>query len=154
MIHTDAEKFWRDGYLILRNVFSADEIATYRQAAKRVLVPTADLLSDPTLTDLLLDDRILSIAKSILGGTPTYFGDSNVSIGPTGSGYHKDNCDRYDRKAPDWSTDRYPLIRFALAHAGGIFTTLVGRMERGAQTSRPGMNPASSAPYWPPGAFM
>jgi aminocarboxymuconate-semialdehyde decarboxylase len=35
---------------------------------------------------------------------------------------------------------RYPNIRFALAHAGGIFTALVGRMERGFETSRPGVN--------------
>ena len=35
---------------------------------------------------------------------------------------------------------RYPRIRFALAHAGGIFTSLVGRMERGFDTSRPGVD--------------
>lgn len=41
---------------------------------------------------------------------------------------------------------RFPGIRFALAHAGGIFTALVGRMERGAQTSRPGMDPGVERP--------
>jgi len=41
---------------------------------------------------------------------------------------------------------RYPSIRFALAHAGGIFTALVGRMERGAETSRPGIDLGAERP--------
>ncbi len=34
----------------------------------------------------------------------------------------------------------YPSIRFCLAHAGGIFTSLVGRLERGFDTERPGVD--------------
>lgn len=36
--------------------------------------------------------------------------------------------------------ERFAKIRFCLAHAGGIFTSLVGRMERGFETARPGMD--------------
>ena len=32
---------------------------------------------------------------------------------------------------------RYPKIRFCLAHAGGVFASLVGRLERGFETDRP-----------------
>ena len=32
---------------------------------------------------------------------------------------------------------RFPRIRFCLAHAGGMFTTLVGRTQRGFDTLRP-----------------
>ena len=35
---------------------------------------------------------------------------------------------------------RYPDIRFCLAHAGGTFASLIGRMQRGLDTSRPGVN--------------
>lgn len=35
---------------------------------------------------------------------------------------------------------RYPRIRFCLAHAGGIFSSLVGRIERGFDTARPGVD--------------
>ncbi|MGJ7504023.1 MULTISPECIES: amidohydrolase family protein [unclassified Variovorax] len=35
---------------------------------------------------------------------------------------------------------RYPRGRFCLAHAGGVFTSLVGRMERGFETRRPGVD--------------
>jgi aminocarboxymuconate-semialdehyde decarboxylase len=35
---------------------------------------------------------------------------------------------------------RYPRIRFCLAHAGGIFTSILGRLQRGFDTRRPGVN--------------
>ncbi|MGJ7498084.1 amidohydrolase family protein [Variovorax sp. RT4R15] len=35
---------------------------------------------------------------------------------------------------------KFPRVRFCLAHAGGVFTSLVGRMERGFETRRPGVN--------------
>lgn len=41
---------------------------------------------------------------------------------------------------------RYPRIRFTLAHAGGIFTTLIGRLERGFETTRPGVDMAVERP--------
>lgn len=34
---------------------------------------------------------------------------------------------------------RYPNIRFCLAHAGGVFPAIVGRLERGFATKRPGL---------------
>ena len=41
---------------------------------------------------------------------------------------------------------RFPAIRFCLAHAGGIFSTLVGRMERGFDTTRPGVDTTVERP--------
>jgi len=35
---------------------------------------------------------------------------------------------------------RYPKIRFCLAHAGGTFPALVGRLQHGFETRRPGLN--------------
>ena len=41
---------------------------------------------------------------------------------------------------------RYPGIRFCLAHAGGIFPALVGRMEHGFATHRPGVDTSQEVP--------
>lgn len=41
---------------------------------------------------------------------------------------------------------RFPSIRFCLAHGGGIFSTLVGRMERGFDTLRPGVDTTVERP--------
>jgi aminocarboxymuconate-semialdehyde decarboxylase len=35
---------------------------------------------------------------------------------------------------------RYPAIRFCLAHAGGMFTSIVGRLQKGFDTRRPGVD--------------
>ncbi|WP_423458249.1 amidohydrolase family protein [Ottowia sp. VDI28] len=41
---------------------------------------------------------------------------------------------------------QFPRIRFCLAHAGGMFTALVGRMQRGFDTERPGVDRALEPP--------
>ncbi len=41
---------------------------------------------------------------------------------------------------------RFPAIRFCLAHGGGIFPALVGRLQRGFDTSRPGIDTRVEAP--------
>jgi aminocarboxymuconate-semialdehyde decarboxylase len=41
---------------------------------------------------------------------------------------------------------RFPAIRFCLAHAGGIFPTLAGRMQRGFETQRPDLDQAVELP--------
>ncbi|WP_454871645.1 amidohydrolase family protein [Paraburkholderia xenovorans] len=43
--------------------------------------------------------------------------------------------------------ERYSRIRFCLAHAGGIFTSLIGRMERGFDTTRPGVDMTVERPF-------
>lgn len=41
---------------------------------------------------------------------------------------------------------RYPAIKFCLAHAGGAFPCLCGRLERGFLTNRPGIDVANTEP--------
>lgn len=41
---------------------------------------------------------------------------------------------------------RFPNIRFCLAHAGGILPTLVGRLQRGFDTKRPGVDLTVESP--------
>jgi hypothetical protein len=107
-------RFWRDGYAVIRSVFGADEIARFRE---RALASNAahkgDLLANPSLRDVLLDDRLLAIARSLLGARPVYSGDSSCVIGGRSHGWHKDNADPEDPRAPDWQ-GRYTPIRFGL----------------------------------------
>jgi aminocarboxymuconate-semialdehyde decarboxylase len=41
---------------------------------------------------------------------------------------------------------RHPRLRFCLAHAGGVFPAVVGRLQRGFDTSRPGIDRAVERP--------
>ena len=139
----DAERFWRDGYLLIKGVFSAEEIQEIRQESLRVLEKQeaqnlcekagavtrirGDLLSHDGLRHLVVDDRVLHIVRTILGGQPVYFGDSNFQIGRGLRGWHKDNRlpDRFIHTAGDWQ-GRYDVLRVGLylqdhaVHSGGL----------------------------------
>jgi hypothetical protein len=130
----DKKRFDEEGYLIVKNVFSPEEIESLREKAyhqyeldtKKGLAFTipgipskaryskGDLLSKELLRDTLLDDRILTIARTILGSNDIiYFGDSSYQLGVGLRGFHRDNIDRTDYNGPDWKGE-YTLIRIGI----------------------------------------
>jgi hypothetical protein len=133
-LNIDKNRFENEGYLIIKNVFTPEEIETLRKKAylqyeidtKKSLtfslpnMPTkaryskGDLLSKELLRDTLLDDRILKIARTILNNDNiVYFGDSSYQIGVGLRGFHRDNIDRTDYTGPDWNGE-YTLIRIGI----------------------------------------
>jgi hypothetical protein len=124
-IKLNPDRFWENGYSLIRGVFKSEEIVSLRKHALESVSHKGDLLSNPFLRTVLLDDKVLAIASRILGGTPVYFGDSTSSIGDKSHGYHKDNVDRNDINGPDWQS-RYTILRFGLylqdhsRHSGGL----------------------------------
>lgn len=139
---TRREQFQQQGYLIVRNVFTPEEIAQLRQAAyqhrdrqqqrglvaqvKQATSVKGDLLSKEGLGWVIYDPRIVAIATEILGDTPTYFGDSTYQIGTGTRGFHRDNLDRAGvGQGAEWD-DSYRMIRFGVylqdhdTYSGGI----------------------------------
>lgn len=131
------EFFDKNGYEIVRNVFTNNEIEDLRELvyqslnqdikngyASKVVSPNnaerhknvyytiGDLLIKP-LSKLLLDTRILEIAKVILGGNPTYFGESNYQVGVGDRGFHRDGVDRIFPIGTDWEED-YKIVRIGV----------------------------------------
>lgn len=126
----DAVKFFDEhGWVIFRNVFDVEEIRNFRQAVENIHRKgyAGDLLSSGELGGrrLVLDPRILDIARCILQGAPSYFGDSTASADVGAMGFHKDNPDREDVGAPDWRSP-YTVIRMGVylqdheSHSGGL----------------------------------
>lgn len=139
---TRRDQFEQQGYLIIRDVFTPDEVAQLRQSAyehrdrqqerglvtqvKQAASVKGDLLSKEGLGWVIYDPRIVAIATDILGDTPTYFGDSTYQVGTGTRGFHRDNLDRYQfGQGADWD-DAYRMIRFGVylqdhdAYSGGI----------------------------------
>jgi hypothetical protein len=122
-LEVDRAGFARDGYLHFPGVFSFEEVKGFRDFlvsnVPRTNDATAldvDLLTRPETEAFINDGRVLGVARQILGDTPIYFGDSSAMRYPKTaavSTFHKDNADRHDHAAPDWSDD-YPLIRFGI----------------------------------------
>src|SRR4030088_974587 len=118
-----ADCFARDGFVVVRNIFSRDEIQDLRQRLQRQFeadqleqkvlddkwnhteqkVGKGDLLSKPLLRDVVLDERVLNIASALLPPKPlVYFGDSSYSLGSGSRGFHRDNIDNKKARGPDW----------------------------------------------------
>ena len=132
-LHIDRKKFDADGYLLVPHVFSAQEIEQFRKLAyeqyeidkarhldyqlpnlSKARYVKGDLLSKEKLYNILLDERIVQIARTILGSDDlVYFGDSSYQIGTGLRGFHRDNIDRTFNDGPDWEGE-YTLIRIGI----------------------------------------
>jgi hypothetical protein len=123
--------YQRDGYILLKKVFSDTEIADFKsRVAKLVEVNKGEVnvrgevLSEPSLRSILLDDRILDTLKAILGTQLVYFGDSSYryDAGEGTRGFHKD----FYAEQEDPSSTECPAVRLGVYmqdhvnHSGGI----------------------------------
>ena len=122
----DVETFWREGYQIVRNVYSAAEIQALRDDAMETRSHGGDLLSNPRMARALTDGRMADVARTLLGSDEiVYAGDSSFTVNSSQHGWHKDNADRDDPNAPDWQ-GRYTILRFGIylqdhdKHTGGL----------------------------------
>jgi hypothetical protein len=136
-IRVPVEDFRRDGFVIVRNVFSTEEISRLRSVvgglrdkavagedfdrsniASRLVLLRGDLLSMDdlkTMDYVAFDERVVNTARQLLGRPEVvvYHGDSSAQTGEGERGFHKDNCDRTNPTGPDWSGE-YGVIRMAL----------------------------------------
>ena len=127
----DGVRFQREGYLLIRSVFSSAEVEAMRRgivdegekaiqtgrvlkSATGEVVPVGDIAGVAGLESLLFDPRLVQIARVLLG-TPdiVYFGDSGLMIGGALRGFHKDNTCRDDASHTDWQS-WYGLVRMGI----------------------------------------
>ena len=122
------EKFDREGFLLVRNVLSKEEVEKLRKVAYRTIEEDQQkgtsfvhikaknhlgcLTNIIEFKDLITDNRVLEIAKKVLGDDPVFFGDSVFEIGIGSRGFHKDTSERKNPNHPDW-IEEYPIVRIA-----------------------------------------
>jgi hypothetical protein len=125
--NVDVDGFWKNGWTIVRGVYSPADIKRLRDAAYWSRKNFGgDLLANPRLREVLTDGNLVEIARQILGDDKiVYAGDSAFTINRMQRGFHKDNADRVDPNAPDWN-GRYTILRFGMylqdhyRHTGGL----------------------------------
>ena len=64
----DTDAFWRFGYLRIRGVFSPEEIRRWNEAGPDR--EGQDLLTDPTMRELCLHERLVDLATRMPGAPP------------------------------------------------------------------------------------
>jgi hypothetical protein len=105
----------RDGFAIVRRVFSLSEVLDFRRRCDavraRVSGRISDLLSYPEFLDVVLDARVLSVARAVLGSDIVYFGDSTFVANS-----RADNHLHNDARGDVWDPARseYPIIRLGI----------------------------------------
>jgi hypothetical protein len=141
--------FNKTGYALKQGVFSAEEIVrmrnevtaqflndqsagiTHQVAKTKAKYAKGDLLSKKLLRHILLDPRIVQMAKDILNtDSLVYFGDSTYQLGTGARGFHRDCVDREFGTGPDWQ-GHYNLIRMGIylqdhAHFSGGLKIKIG----------------------------
>ncbi len=97
-----------------------------------------DVLSIPWIRHVMLAPRLIAVIHQILGGRPTYFGESWLRVGACGvRGWHRDSVDQWKRTGSDWD-DGYRMVRCGIYmqdhthHSGGL-----------------ALRPRSNRPRWP-----
>jgi len=125
----EIRRFEKEGFIIVRNAYSDKETESFKNAILKLKAElySAQSTSKPIafkgspfnydeLERVPFDDRILDIAKSLLGDSLVYFGDSSVNMGGGGAsqrGFHRDCVNRFNLFGPDWDAD-YPLLRIGI----------------------------------------
>ena len=112
----DVDLFRDQGVALVKGVFSSDEMQGIRERVGQAYeqgLQNQDLLSNPLMSEVLLDSRIVGIAEAVLGGRPTYYGDGSISKRPYSTPLHRDSIDRLDPKGPEW-TDDFGIVKFGI----------------------------------------
>jgi Phytanoyl-CoA dioxygenase (PhyH) len=142
----DPLAFQKRGYAVVRQIFDIDEAARLREAVLELLAKQegegrvamdtgaegttrrgeGDLLSNPELRHVLLDRRLIEAVGDLLGGKPTYFGESSFQAGNNGlRNWHRDKVGRRWLGGPDWRGP-FLMVRCGLylqdgsRHSGGL----------------------------------
>ncbi|MDC1182325.1 phytanoyl-CoA dioxygenase family protein [Planktomarina temperata] len=150
----DVESFEKEGFLVVRNVFSKEKIQELRHAFVNMRSKSrksGNFLTDPKYPDatwllgdlasfpdlnsfdyLIFNKKIVEIVKSLIGDDIVYFGESNTQSGLAVRGNHKDSrmSDRENPDGLDWKGD-YPLVRVGIyLHDSHIYSGGVKIMPR------------------------
>lgn len=132
-------RFHADGYLLIKQVFTAAEMAAFQHAGRASLGPGKDvahLFDIDGTRRLWRDPRLVSLATQLLGGSPIFFGEANYHYlrfqsGQPIKGRHlhhdaKGRPEHLFNRVHDVLPETYPVLRCGLyfqdyrAQSGGL----------------------------------
>ncbi len=126
-------KFQQQGYLHLPGLLTADEAQHYRAALEAEASATASASSTAgnhaggwTLPDgvsrrrafwpLAVHPRVVEAARSVLGPDAKYLKHTDLHVGFSGGGWHRDNVHRTFGQGSDWQQQpgKYQILRVGI----------------------------------------
>ncbi len=131
------QQFQRDGFTIVRSLFSPEQIAFYKQEldqlsdgrSQKWTLPDGVCQNRP-FWDVIFDANILAMVRGIFGDNIKFLQHNDLHVGFSSFHWHRDNVCRTFGKGPDWdeSVEPYQLVRVGIYlqdSAGGFRLGLV-----------------------------
>jgi len=117
---TNKDNLHKYGFCLIRNLLDEKEIEKYRReinelCEKRGKQSVMDLYNYRNTWDYIVNDRLLSILRNLLGGKVYYMHDFTLFNGnetkPNNYSWHRDSPCRTTGKGPDWDkTQPYNVV--------------------------------------------
>jgi hypothetical protein len=117
------EKFHRDGYTVVRSLFSRKEIEFYKKqldeqslGRKEKWTLPDGVCQYPAFWDIIFNEKILVNVRDLFGGEVKFLQHNDLHVGFSSFTWHRDNVCRDFGVGPDWdeSTEPYQLARVGI----------------------------------------
>lgn len=129
-IETLQKEFKEKGYIIAKGLLDESEVEKYRAILEDLsginnenyhdLVKTQKnkftlpdgVTKTRSLWPIITNEKLTSIAKALLGPNAEFLKHTDVHVGFSALGWHRDNVDRKFNEGPDWDTSEpYKILR-------------------------------------------
>ncbi|MCW5920819.1 MAG: phytanoyl-CoA dioxygenase family protein [Saprospiraceae bacterium] len=117
------EQFSRDGYTVVRSLFSPEQIAFYKQELDALSVGRSQKWTLPDgvcqnrpFWDVIFNEKILAAVRGLLGEEIKFLQHNDLHVGFSSFHWHRDSVCRSFGKGPDWdeSAEPYQLVRVGI----------------------------------------
>ncbi len=117
------EQFSRDGYTVVRSLFSPEQIAFYKQELDKLSVGRSQKWTLPDgvcqnrpFWEVIFNSNILAAVRGLLGGEVKFLQHNDLHVGFSSFHWHRDSVCRTFGKGPDWdeSVEPYQLVRVGI----------------------------------------
>jgi len=128
------EAFVRDGFVVVQGLLPVEEARGLREAltatsgvtdgdfedvldgVPRKWTKPAGVATEEAFQHLLVDERLLEVARALLGEGVRYLHHNDLHAGYSSPGWHRDNVDRVHGVGGDWEEggEAYRMLRIAL----------------------------------------
>jgi hypothetical protein len=115
--------FQRDGYLVVRSLFSSEQIAFYKQELDKLSVGRSQKWTLPDgvcqnrpFWEVIFNEKILSTVRELFGKGIKFLQHNDLHVGFSSFHWHRDSVCPSFSKGPDWdeSAEPYQLVRVGI----------------------------------------
>lgn len=122
-MNSSQRKFRQDGYVVVRNLFSKEEIEYHKGQLEELSVGRKEKWTTPDgvcqhaqFWDVIFNEKILAKVREVLGEEVKFLQHNDLHVGFSSFSWHRDSVCRTFGKGPDWdeTTAPYRLARVGI----------------------------------------